>query len=269
MQKQGTIELRLTHDATQYTAKTVLVYRATGIDAKVTDAFVNVNDVQHAIRADADLLELTHSYQHKWVNRATLNLGDSVFEDTDGDGRLELRDGSIISDRIRTWELVAEHDGCPEADFFAKRWKPMHDILSELSGSRAMERSFRASCGSTAAVVHELPSHSVLWASIPPQGSPNEVHRHLGGNVYCLFVKGTGRFHRLHPHNGFETIAIEVSELNPIHFIPIPTHMWYQPINTGSSELQYFMIHEPGFDSSELLRLQPDECRNDWGFEYE
>jgi hypothetical protein len=90
----------------------------------------------------------------------------------------------------------------------------------------------------------------------------------LGGSVYCLFFRGEGHFNRLDPARGFETLPIKITDDNSFQFIVVPTHLWYQPINTSTDALQYFMIHEPAFERSEQLVLDQAECPANWKFEF-
>jgi hypothetical protein len=61
---------------------------------------------------------------------------------------------------------------------------------------------------------------------------------------------------------------IVIGDSNTFSMIAIPTHLWYQVINAGASALEYFMIHEPAFDASELLMLRSEDCPPEWAFEY-
>lgn len=262
------MELRLCYNATGFTPATTLVYRTADADPKAVEAFVRVGELETSTTADASMVELAFRYRQKHVDRAVLSVGDAVYEDAAGNGFMDLRDGKSVSGRSDAWQIVSRM-----AEYSAEIGRvglaqQLYDLVPNLNGKDAIARAFVATCGSTAAVVHEMRGHSVLWASIPPGGRPNEVHRHLGGSVYCLFFQGRGRFHRVDPQRGFETLAIDVTTMNPFQMITIPNHLWYQPINTGETDLQYFMIHEPAFDRSELLVLDKSECRKEWGFEY-
>jgi hypothetical protein len=260
------IELITYYAATAQTPATSITYRAGGGDRTVTEAMVRIGDRMRPTKATADILELAFRYPQKRVSRAVLKIGDAMYEDVDGDGYVERAGDKVESGTI--WRVLGlELGGAPDAP---RETGPqyIYDLVTRLSGEEAMRHSFIATCGSTAADVHSMRGHSVLWASVPPGRPPNEVHRHLGGSVYCLFFRGHGRFHRVDPKSGFETIPIDATDASSFQMIAIPTHLWYQPINTGDTDLQYFMIHEPAFDSSELLVLDRDDCPKEWLFEF-
>lgn len=262
------MELSLHFNATAFTPPTSLVYRTSGDDPKVVEAFARVGPVEKPTAADASIVELVFRYRQKHVDRAVLSVGDVVHEDGDGRGCVEIRDGKPASGNASAWQIANQTFETSAKIGGVELAQQLYELVPNLTGEEAMARAFVATCGSTAAVVHEMRGHSVLWASIPPGGRPNEVHRHLGGSVYCLFFRGTGRFHRVDPQRGFETLTIHITKSNSFQLISIPSHLWYQPINTGDTDLQYFMIHEPAFDRSELLVLDESDCREEWGFEY-
>jgi len=263
------ITLTLHFAASQYTPATSLLYRANRSDPLITDSRVTVGDRELATTVTADFLELALRYSQKGVTSAELAFEPAVYRDTNGDGLIEMMQAKPSDARMPVWTRAAEFFGLSERDMLKySRAKMVYDIAQDLNCEDARLRMFTASCGSTVADVHATPTQSAIWAAVPPRGQPNEVHRHLGGSVYCLFFRGEGRFHRLDPTRGFETVPIKVTDENSFQFIAIPTHLWYQPINTGSDALQYFMIHEPAFERSEQLVLDEAECPASWKFEY-
>lgn len=262
------VELALYWNETQNTPATSLIYRARPGDARVAEALVNVGGTAHSTSTGASLLELAYRYAQKGVDRAVLSWDGCGQEDVNGDGVVELSDGKRLSSRITIFESASLVllDSAESARVC--RYSFLYDSVPNLMAEDAMAHAFVATCGSTASRVHRMRSHSVLWASIPVGQMPNEVHRHLGGSVYCLFYRGQGCFHRVDPEKGFETLPIRITETNSFQMIALAPHLWYQPINTGAVALQYFMIHEPAFDPSELLVLDRLDCRVEWGFEY-
>jgi hypothetical protein len=260
-----TVVLRLTFAATDYIPSTELVYRTVGAHAAIVETKLLVNGVAATSTASNDIFELTYRYREKSVSQAILRIGEIEHIDADGDGLVHAGDGP--SRLIPAWELLLAAFPNYAGAVTPLQRQPLFPIVPDLSGSQAWHRSFRATCGSLAAVVHELRGHSLLWASIPPHSAPNDVHRHLGGTVYCIFYHGTGRFHRLTP-DGFETLSISISDSNPFQMVALADHLWYQPINTGASPLLYFMTHAPAFEHSEMLSLPKYECRDDWEFEW-
>jgi|SRR5579859_3073959 len=262
------IELTIRFDASTFTPATGLVYRAEGINVSAVHV-ITAGRQRHAA-AEATIIELAYTYPQKGASSAELLLEQNRWLDVDGDGVVDFLNGNAIEGRVESlWSILVEHLGFPVKDVVRNLRTPvLYDIEPDLTCEDLRQRVFRASCGSTAADVQILRGHNVLWAAVPPGGSPNQVHRHLGGNVYCLFFRGRGRFHRVHPQHGFQTLPIEVSDSNSFQFVSIPLHLWYQPINTGDCPLQYFMIHEPTFDPSELLELERNECPPNWHFEY-
>jgi hypothetical protein len=268
MPESDFLELTLYHAATEYAPSTSLVYRARRGNVRVAEALARVDERERPIGADASVLELAFRYRHKNVSKAVICTENTVYEDTNGDGLMEFCDGEPAPVGMSAWVLVNRmFEGSPETASVSQA-ELLYETVSSLTGEEALAHAFRATCGSTAAVVHQLRGHSVLWASIPPGARPNAVHRHLGGNVYCLFFRGVGRFHRIDQQRGFETLPVCVTESNPFQMIAIPTHLWYQPANTGDIALQYFMIHEPAFDQSELIELERRDCRPEWNFEF-
>ena len=263
------ITLTLHFAAAQYTPATSLLYRANRGDPLITDSRVTVGDRELATTATADFLELALRYSQKGVTSAELAFDSIIFRDTNGDGLIETIQPKCLDTRVPVWNRAAEYFGLSERDMLKySRTKMVYDMAQDLNCEDARLRLFTASCGSTVSDLHAIPTHSVIWAAVPPRGQPNEVHRHLGGSVYCLFFRGEGRFHRLDPARGFETVPIKVTEENSFQFIVVPTHLWNQPINTGSDALQYFMIHEPAFERSEQVVLDQAECPPNCKFEF-
>lgn len=255
------IELTVSFAATELTPEASLSYRA-GVDGKVTEAFAEIGGRRHATKATADIFELAFRYRQKQASSAVLAVGDATYKDSRGDGYADSHG------KTEMWRTLADHLGA--AANVERQIGPqyLYDLVPEMTCEQARRQSFIATCGSTAADVHVMRGHSVLWASIPAGGPPNEIHRHMGGSVYCLFYKGKGHFHRVDPARGFETLPIEIGGENTFRMIAIPTHLWYQPRNTGTEALEYFMIHDPAFDASELLILEKEECRKEWAFEF-
>jgi mannose-6-phosphate isomerase-like protein (cupin superfamily) len=227
-----------------------------------------VSDVQRFASVDASILELAYRYPQKRVDKARLVVDGSVFHDINGDGIIEAQDGGPAPHEVSVFKVLCSF--FPDSPEIAKtsQTQLVYETIQNLAAGEGMAHAFIATCGSTAVEIHQVRGHSVLWASIPPGARPNEVHRHLGGSVYCLFYKGEGEFHRVDPYRGFETLPIRITNANSYQMVAIPTHLWYQPINTSDIDLQYFMIHEPAFDRSELLVLNRGECRQNWGFQY-
>jgi hypothetical protein len=253
------IELTTYYGATGLTPATSLTYRARLESGAVDEAIVRVGDQTRLTKAAADIFELIFRYPQKCVDRAVVAIGGAIYDDADGDGY-------IGSESV--WQILSRESGNVPGIRSRSGPQYIYELITRLSGQEALSRSFTATCGSTAADVHSMRGHNVLWASVPPGRAPNEVHRHLGGSVYCLFYRGRGRFHRVDPKGEFETLDIQITETNSFQMLAIPTHLWYQPINTGDANLEYFMIHEPAFDASELLVLDRDECRKEWQFEF-
>ncbi len=264
------IELTLTFNETRFLPLTTLTYRASKDSSKIQSGTIKMRDMERAVRADADLIELALRYRQKRVDRATLSVDGIEFLDADGDGLVETRDGERLAEKVPTWRLVVREltgVSCQPSNIGGMQW--LYDVTPSLTGEEAMARAFVASCGSLASVVHQMRSHSVLWACVPSGGKPNNVHRHLGGNIYCLFYSGRGHVHKVDPDQGFQTVPIEVNnKAAPFQLVTLPTHLWYQVINAGSADLLYFMISEPAFDPSELLELEKHQCAPDWRFEW-
>ena len=269
MHELADIEMKLEFDPTGHTPATTLIYRAQLTSTNVVESVVNVGDSSRLTTATASIVELAHSYPQKKVRRMSLKLGDATYEDNNGDGYVECHsafDGRLT---VPVWQIVRqayEATGTSDVELSADY---LYEAVSQLCGDTARAKSFVATCGSIAADVLVTRTHNILWASIPARSRPNDVHRHLGGSVHCLFFKGQGHLHRVDPKSGFETVKIDISDTNAFQMIAIPTHLWYQPINTGDDDLEYFMIHAPAFDPSELLVLERDQCRGEWKFEYE
>ena len=256
------VTLHLSFAATPLTPATELVYRTDGLGRVVVDARLRIDGQESPTTASNDIFELTYRYREKAVSRAVLRIGDAEYVDDVGDGVVSA--GPTDPRPVPAWEVLAA--AVPEAGRVANR-QPLFPLVPALSGADALRTAFRAECGSLAAVVHELRGHSLLWAAVPPGSPPNEVHRHVGGIVYCVFYRGTGRFHRVTP-GGFETVPIGVTDANPFQMVALADHLWYQPINTGPDPLHYFMVHAPAFEQSEMLALLREECRPEWGFEW-
>jgi mannose-6-phosphate isomerase-like protein (cupin superfamily) len=250
--------------ATDFTPTTSLSYTA-GSDGKVREAFAEVNGRRQAAKVTADIPELVFRYRQKQASSATFEAGGRVYRDPNGDGYAEVMIRGR-SQKIEMWRALEGSLAIKIDPLIVPQY--LYDFVRDVSCDEARHRSFVATCGSTAARIHAMHGHSVLWASIPPGREPNEIHRHMGGNVYCLFYRGEGRFHRVDPQRGFETLPVRIGDQNTFQMIAIPTHLWYQPVNTGLGVLEYFMVHEPAFDSSELLKLDRNECPEGWGFEF-
>ena len=257
--------LELTFAATRFTPETTLFYRSEGSTGEVSEARVTVGGKAAMKQAEADIYELAFRYRQKRVSRAVLRVGNTVYEDSNGDGRLEIRDGEPLAQRPLATEVMVPSPALNRALSLER----LHDIEPNRSGKLALQDAFTASCGARATEVHILRSHSMLWVSVPEHSPPNKVHRHLGGDVYWVFTRGHGLFHRIDLKSGFETIAVEIKDDNPFHLISSACHMWYQPVNTGDGPLEYLMVHEPSYDASEELELAKDECPSEWGFRFE
>lgn len=261
-----TVVLRLTFAATDCTPSTELIYRTAGPDAAIVETRLLIDGVEAKSTASNDIFELTYRYREKSVTQAVLRIGEVQHTDADGDGIVEVGEAPSVV-KPGAWELLRAAFPNVALAVQPPQRQSLFPIVPDLSGAQAVLRSFRATCGSLAAVVHDLRNHSLLWASIPPHAAPNDIHRHLGGTVYCIFYQGTGRFHRLAPQ-GFESLPVAISDSNPFQMIALADHLWYQPINTGKAPLLYFMVHVPAFEQSEMLSLPKSECRTEWEFEW-
>jgi mannose-6-phosphate isomerase-like protein (cupin superfamily) len=257
--------LELIFAATRFTPETRLFYRSGDPAGKVSEARATVGKRTTTKQADADIYELAFRYRQKRVSSAVLRVGNTIYEDSDGDGRLEIRDGEVLAQRPLATEVMVPSPALNRALSLER----LHDMEPNRSGKSALQNAFTASCGAQATEVHVLRSHSMLWVSVPKKSPPNKVHRHLGGEVYWVFTRGQGLFHRIHLKHGFETIAIEIKDNNPFHLISSADHMWYQPINTGDGPLEYLMAHEPSYEAAEELELAKEDSAPEWGFRFE
>lgn len=263
---QAPVTLLLEFPGTEWTPPVSIEYFVDHVDA-APRAIVRCDGGESQTVASNHIYELAFRYRDKGVGRATVRTRDRVWVDANGDGRIESHDGAPAVENVTVLECLESilEPGSPRRE---PRAQELSSLVPELTGARAIESAFRATCGALAAHVHRLRSHSLLWASIAPGLPPNDVHRHLGGNVYCLFYQGVGEFHRVVPERGFETLEIEVNDSNPFHCIPIARHFWYQPINTGHRPLLYFMVNEPGYENSETLVLSKANCPPEWRFAF-
>ena len=257
------VVLSLKYKKTPHTPLTELRFTTEGADAKIVKTELLLDDAVTETKASNHIFELVYRYPEKHIASANLRIGETSYFDSDGDGVIDATDEQCVKaiDLLTAAfpNLPKSHEPMTPQSLFT--------ISPDYSGASALQQSYRSPCGSIAAEVHELRSHSMLWASIPPNSPPNEVHRHIGGIVYCVFYQGCGRFHRVTPH-GFETLTINVTEANSFQMIAIADHLWYQPINTGPNHLQYFMIHAPNFENCEMLSLRKSDCPAEWPFEW-
>lgn len=95
------IELTLTFNETRFLPLTTLTYRASKDSSKIQSGTIKMRDMERAVRADADLIELALRYRQKRVDRATLSVDGIEFLDADGDGLVELETESASPKRCR------------------------------------------------------------------------------------------------------------------------------------------------------------------------
>jgi nucleoside-diphosphate-sugar epimerase len=126
--------LELTFAATRFTPQTTLFYRSEGPSGEVSEARVTVGGKAAMKQAEADIYELAFRYRQKRVSRAVLRVGNTIYEDSDGDGRLEIRDGEVLAQRPLATEVMVPSPALNRALSLER----LHDIEPNRSGKWAL-----------------------------------------------------------------------------------------------------------------------------------
>lgn len=247
--------------------------------------FGDIGRVTHAHRRTADgqtaqlpwagtIPELCESYSAANSVGARLIVNDDewVFVDQTGDGRLDRTEGRQHAGFVETVETMAE----AAIAAFHEKGRSLYRLLGS-SVRPADVTTIPGSCGSRIKLIAEsarYKQYALLHAALGGGEQPNEVHRYkIGGDIFFLFTRGRALVnHTSGRLREFRSVAVSIDASNPWQLVILPPQEFYQVLNTGADEVEYFMFfmeHNDAYgrNAFEMLTREQNERRG-WGFAY-
>jgi hypothetical protein len=257
----------------------VFVYRSEGEYGnigRVTQAYSRAADGAEApIPFAGSIPELCETYSKAQAVGARLAIdGDEwVFVDDTGTGRVDRLEGHRSAEFHRPVETMGE----AAVGACHVRGRSLYHLLGN-SVEPAAIPTIPGSCGSQIKLIAEsarYKQYALLNAMLPPGQPPNEVHRYkIGGDIFFIFTRGKAVVN--HTAGGlqeFFRVTVSIGDGGSSwHLVVLPPQEFYQVVNTGLSEVEYFMFfmeHDDAYARIAFETLTAEENkRRGWGFSY-
>jgi hypothetical protein len=254
------------------------VYRSEGEYGdigRVTQAvFSSPDGVETLVPFGGTIPELCESYPKASSVGARLSVeGDEwLFVDDTGTGRLDRVEGS------RSFELHRPIETMGEVAIAAchEKGRSLYHLLGSSIVPAAIS-TIPGSCGSQIKLIAEsarYKQYALLHAMLPPAQNPNEVHRYkIGGDIFFVFTRGRATVnHTAGGLRDFHSVPVSLGGAESWHIVVLPPQEFYQVVNNGAENVEYFMFfmeHNDAYERNAFEDLTAAEnARRGWGFAY-
>ncbi|SPF53820.1 hypothetical protein SBA4_5890019 [Candidatus Sulfopaludibacter sp. SbA4] len=220
-----------------------------------------------------NIAELCETYPKTQTAEARLTVeGDEwVFVDATGNGRVERVEGRRSAEFHRPVETMGEAATAAGHE----KGRSLYHLLGD-SVEPAAIPTIPGSCGSQIKLIAEsaqYKQYALLHAMLPGGQDPNEVHRYkIGGDIFFIFIRGQAVVN--HTAGGlreFHSVAVSL-ENRSWHLVVLPPQEFYQVLNVGSAEVEYFMFfmeHNDAYARNAFESLPAAEnIQRGWSFAY-